>query len=323
MFSEAGEYAFVPGKVNGGAIEGIVAVDWLWATKPQSGDTQDILTDLSYSDGKVYFTATGNKGNIVLAATDAEGTIVWSWLIWATDQPATMVFENGAEFMDRNIGATSAEEDSNDAFGLMYQWGRKEAFYGGTLNEDSVDAIPFSTAEVETVVNDAFGMTWQYANTVATLEMGTAQPMTMFYDGAETSGSGNWIDNHENAVWANEKTDSDPCPAGYRVPSSDEYSGIENGEIDAKGLTYTYNGQSAWFPVQGLREDRSGILVLYNWFWLWTNSELTRESLFDPNILFYLALRAGGTEESGTGPLISNAHQSNRAMAMPVRCVKE
>ena len=69
----------------------------------------------------------------MIAVKDASGKILWSWHIWATDfdpNAKTLKYtnDNGStwEFMDRNLGAANAESGSFGAFGLLYQWGRKD-----------------------------------------------------------------------------------------------------------------------------------------------------------------------------------------------------
>ncbi len=70
----------------------------------------------------------------MVAARDGD-RIVWSWHVWVTGyDPEADIFEwtdaNGItyKYMDRNLGALSAEKYSKDALGLMYQWGRKDPF---------------------------------------------------------------------------------------------------------------------------------------------------------------------------------------------------
>lgn len=98
--------------------------------------------EVSYKDGIVHFTSDGTEGNTVLAAFDAKGEVIWSWHLWMTDQPELFAYDEGGELMDRNLGATSAlEADGAASFGLLYQWGRKDPFYGGEKNEDSGDGV--------------------------------------------------------------------------------------------------------------------------------------------------------------------------------------
>ena len=130
IVTEADEYRFATRKVDGSDVEGIVSVDWLWSTKNAAGNP--LVSEVSYKDGIVHFTSDGTEGNTVLAAFDAKGEVIWSWHLWMTDQPELFAYDEGGELMDRNLGATSAlEADGAASFGLLYQWGRKDPFYGG------------------------------------------------------------------------------------------------------------------------------------------------------------------------------------------------
>ena len=152
IVTEADEYRFATRKVDGSDVEGIVSVDWLWSTKNAAGNP--LVSEVSYKDGIVHFTSDGTEGNTVLAAFDAKGEVIWSWHLWMTDQPELFAYDEGGELMDRNLGATSAlEADGAASFGLLYQWGRKDPFYGGragrhgSLCDGAPDNLPFQLAQ--------------------------------------------------------------------------------------------------------------------------------------------------------------------------------
>ena len=44
----------------------------------------DLISDLSVENGKLIFTAGAEAGNTLVAVTDADGSILWSWHIWCT-----------------------------------------------------------------------------------------------------------------------------------------------------------------------------------------------------------------------------------------------
>lgn len=91
---------------------------------------------------KVLIDKTKGEGNAVIAFR-VNGEVYWTWHIWVTDDPqygATYAqgFETNSsnqlftpQYMDRNLGATNASflgHDWHKSGGLMYQWGRKDAF---------------------------------------------------------------------------------------------------------------------------------------------------------------------------------------------------
>ena len=102
IVSKAGTYSFTPEKVDGTPIDGIASANWIWATKADENDKeQKLLDNVAYAGGKIRFTTTGERGNAVIAAFDATGKSIWVWLIWCTEQPEEMEYENGGVFLDR------------------------------------------------------------------------------------------------------------------------------------------------------------------------------------------------------------------------------
>ena len=234
IVTEADEYRFATRKVDGSDVEGIVSVDWLWSTKNAAGNP--LVSEVSYKDGIVHFTSDGTEGNTVLAAFDAKGEVIWSWHLWMTDQPELFAYDEGGELMDRNLGATSAlEADGAASFGLLYQWGRKDPFYGGEKNEDSGDGV-FLRARESTIVNPAHAsLAWiavQCDEQVGTVAYATAHPTTFLFN--SPNGNKDWLFTGEDALWDNagKKTNYDPCPAGYRVPDQAAWGNISSYNVD-------------------------------------------------------------------------------------------
>lgn len=107
-------------------------------------------------------------------------------------------------WMDRNLGAYTVARASEDcwAYGNLYQWGRNS---DGHENRNSTNS---------------------------------PGPVTAGDEGSNfiTSNSGDWLDTTDNSRWGNptasDKSEYDPCPDGYRVPTQAELeaerSDIEN-----------------------------------------------------------------------------------------------
>lgn len=114
---------------------------------------------------------------------------------------------NGLEWMDRNLGAETAdfENDWTAARGAFYQWGRNTAFV-----PDGYTTVggPLSAEEA-------------------------AASAGAFI----TKMSGDWLSPSDDTLWAS--AEKQPCPEGYRLPTAQEYFGI----IPSSGVLFNmYNG---------------------------------------------------------------------------------
>ena len=205
------------------------------------------------SDGMSYVTFTVNKtnlqqGNAVIAASDASGTVMWSWHLWITDATLTSPYN---DFLTQNLGWVSSSDSYNhypartvrlritqtdplsDAGSvditvnqtegnvdidpsagscLYYQWGRKDPFQGSDI-----------TRANSAVISD---------EGQAPLYLSIQNPSTPIlyyvsnYDGDDTY---DWTSNHYNVLWNSryatqqtntpvEKSVYDPSPYGFRAP---------------------------------------------------------------------------------------------------------
>ena len=190
-----------------------------------------IIESIELVGGEVEFETTGQEGNALIAVKDDAGEILWSWHIWATDQPAIHEYKNayGSFYlMDRNLGATRADRGSGDqwreATGTLYQWGRKDPFvYEGAFNRFLYHPTVDDAVKNPTTFSGNSGDYW------------TSSPM-------------------ENLWNPDNKTIWDPCPPGYMVARKEayDYMGMNGWEWDY-GRHFYYNGyvggtDQAWFP---------------------------------------------------------------------------
>ncbi len=218
--------------------DAIASVEVLWESfgTTTAPEKSALISDVSYSDGYVNFTATDNKGNAVIAIKDAEGTILWSWHIWLTDTPEDQVYRNNAgTMMDRNLGATSATpSDGILTHGLVYQWGRKDPFimrnYNGDDNTDLMKSVGAEWPNSKVLKLDG-----------VTAEEAIKNPMQLY---SRENNPYDWLEEQDNYRWSAEttkaKTINDPCPPGYKVP----YGGPK--EDNSAGI---------WAQALGLGDD--------------------------------------------------------------------
>uniref|UniRef100_UPI003FD75449 hypothetical protein n=1 Tax=Alistipes putredinis TaxID=28117 RepID=UPI003FD75449 len=275
MVHTAGTYSFRTRRIDNTPIQNIAKADWLWVSRVGASENNELISDISYADGMISFTATANRGNALIAAFDDKGEIVWSWHIWMTDLPETFDYENnpiyqsggktdGFYVMDRNLGATDTK--GQESYGLLYQWGRKDPFIGGKANE----TVAFENSSELTICNPTYSQAkWVAAE--CTTEIGSVkhaicQPMLFIY-GDQVNSQANWLDpaNTEEdwkyvtdkSLWRPfSKSNYDPCPPGYQTPRKGVFSKVQNraDRFPNEGVRYTTDaGEETWFPFQGHR----------------------------------------------------------------------
>ena len=302
----------VKGNDKAQALQDVAKAEILWESTGANSIPErcTIVAGVCAKDGYVAFRLpdTYKEGNAVIAAKDAEGTILWSWHIWLTDKPGEDVYPNNAgTMMDRNLGATTVQGD-NDC-GLLYQWGRKDPFLGYTTSQASIVAA--STIQwPEAVKSDATKGTieWTVKNPLTFIigNMRMVQGESYEYMGDtyyywNTVGCNDWYFNPametsmrsgtgEKIIgtdrWGSTKTIYDPCPSGWRVPDGGSNSvwnqaGITKDNLTAEngGARFTLGGLSAWYPASGCIGFTDGVpanggVIGY----LWTASSLGKDN---------------------------------------------
>ena len=284
-----------------------VSAEILW------NDKRGPIADLTFDkeNKRVNFVATGNEGNALIAVKDADGTILWSWHIWCTDQPVEHNYVNSyGNFvvLDRNLGATCSyrpaeNKDLDDTWGLLYQWGRKDPFL----------------VEVETDGLDSYGWTYLYTflSTNFTLQESIEMPSTFAM-------SDTWNKDSRPMLWStSSKTVYDPCPVGYRVATSDVFRGFttDGNRVDRganinysgsydKGFNLIYDGsQTAWYPAHRYNpHHNSGIYYEDRSCYIWTaNDHYAFRYYYNSNLECYL----------------DPAEWNNTGHGFAVRCMKD
>ena len=305
LVQAAGNYKF---KATVGNTESSVGnvkkTEVLWETfgtdvMPNEGD---LIASTGYQNGYIYFSTAENfnNGNASIAARNSKGTILWSWHIWCSEEGWNdhIYANNAGTMMDRNLGATSAIPGDIGAFGLLYQWGRKDPFLGACAK--STSTLAASTGN------------WNTISGSKTIDWAEENPM------AFASG---WIGgNVPSEGWhtiESVKGLYDPCPVGYRVPDGGEYSiwSISNVMIiwDAsnRGMYWMLADceTTAWYPAVGYISYGTLRNVGAEGY-IWSASP---HPTYVGNAL--------GVEFDGNGKMISNS--PNRYEGFSVRCVKE
>lgn len=258
--------------------------------------------------------------NAIIAAYAADNTILWTWHIWFTDEPAVSDL-GGTVWMDRNLGATCPNiAGDTRSGGFLYQWGRKDPMRGaGNTSADFIATTPELTEEqAEVKVDEATG-------TIAASIKNPRPFINTFPDGA---GPKDWIFTADhNDRWQDaRKTMFDPCPAGYKVPSKAQWCAFaEAGGLPAGSTKYSknpdakaaYQAETLQFATAAWSLPIAGMLS-YN-----TGCALTDFGV--------VARYESSTAEASPSALYLNANASasnfsnkaTRGHAGAVRCVKE
>lgn len=322
---------------------------WLWST----GESP-LVKEVSYSQTtkNIYFNVRpGTSGNSVIAARDASGDIVWSWHIWMVEEDPRVEhhYTRGPDWqlMNCNLGATSYNEGDVGAYGLYYQWGRKDPFPGasvpgGTGNSTEIGAFGDKTQQY--VINGAEFSSTGNRNTAAEGDVAwsISHPTTMIHANGNDGKLGldyTWLytsavddalklwhsgnDGSSAITSRNGKTIYDPCPAGYCIPVDAAHSwynawNIGNMQKETAADVYGFNyfnpdgpGVGIYYPAAGYRN--AGVLAdlgLVARYWT-AASQVQNDTRFV----------AGVTEVN----LQNNSVKSGTARtvwALPVRCMK-
>jgi len=205
---------------------------------------------------------------------------------------ADLVSPSGRTWMDRNLGASRQATSTTDylAYGSPYQWCRPA---------DGHQKINWTSATAGTAVN----------GTTTTLSATTTPGNSLFI--SNPSYPYDWLSNQQSdgSLWWSGATAgaNTPCPAGYHVPTYQEWRSEQilfagNGGNNATGA---YNMLK--LSMAGDRDFINGIVSYigtYGYYWSSSASDYYSRDLYFSNTDSYM----------GTG---------YRAFALNVRCIKD
>lgn len=272
-------------------------------------------------------------GNALVGAYGASGELLWTWHVWAVDADDVkeQTYANGKTFMSLNLGALGNTNASTDevlnSFGMFYQWGRRTPFvgpltYDAAKGEDAAMYNGYGAAvELEYVVSSP---------EIGTVDYAEAHPLSYIL-GAEESAYDWAYTSHAEQLWGEKKTVHDPCPKGWRVPTSQELAALDivdraAGTEADYGWMLTDGSVTSFYPAAGFRTYLTGgIQNLYNpvsgvevpkpWMgYYWTSAMAETKS--EAMIFWFDATDAAKSDIVTSSPYY-------RANGMQIRCVKE
>ena len=296
VYPVKGTYAF--DLVKGNSFESVGAVssvEVLWETYNNASVVKagSVVSSVTLKGDQAQFEIPENvvPGNALIAAKDANGTILWSWHIWVADYDPVQTqqtYISGAVMMDRNLGALRSTPGDSSVNGMFYQWGRKDPLLG--------------TYDAETFITTYPANIKQYTNSGAAknVDYTIKNPTTVVANLTNPDGS-----------WATTKTIYDPCPAGWRVPDGGPgvWDGIDAHTTVTSGyyLEPPYSEPRAYYPGAGYTEGTS---TLY-----WYSAVYSRSCTPIGSDSYALCMFGTGTHQI--------SRTIGRASENTVRCMKD
>ena len=205
--------------------------------------------------------------------------------------------EDGKTWLNNNLGAqysnislasfnpTMQATSFTDflAYGSLFQWGRKS---------DGHELITFTGATTGTSAN----------GTTSTLNNSPTTALLIL----NASGTYDWRSTQDDTLWAAESSTNNPCPSGYRVPTSSELTNL----ITAAGITNSTTSISSAlkFSAAGGRDGSNGNLSATGGYGNYMSSTA---STVTSGYSFSRLINAATTNLS-----------VNRASGFTVRCIK-
>lgn len=247
--------ATVKGNGDGKIVPDRVSV--VWQTQ------RNMIQYLTLQGDKASFYVAGTtddetvvkSGNALIGAFDAANNLLWSWHVWVSDfdPEQEAVLWNGYTVMDRHLGALAVTTESNDdilkGYGMYYQWGRKDPFWGPAFyNASKGTSATVYDGESNSVymkmIPSSEGGTYAYTN---------ANPTHFITSANKNEG---WCSEMTNDVkgWnGSSKSENDPCPAGWRVAPTEAFAGLSIADdLTVDGATYA--NQYGWTLTNGADE---------------------------------------------------------------------
>jgi len=243
--------------------------------------TQGSLTcDTEYNLYVWTYNACGNSSVLTLTQTTASCPVCDVSSVTFTYKGEEVTYgtveSSGKCWMDRNLGATAVATSSTHAasYGDLFQWGRRD---DGHQNRNS--STSWVQSSIDQPLHDNF--------------------ITNFTD---------WRNPSNNNLWQGVDGINNPCPSGWRVPTSTEW----NAELATWGLSYLINATNAInsplkLPLAGSRAGNNANLENVN----------------------FAAYYWAGNPNGGMSIIIfinnSSAQQNfvNRSFGYSVRCIKD
>lgn len=242
----------------------------VWQTHKQTVTNLSLVND----NGTPYveFEITKPAGSALVAVTDENGTIQWSWHIWMPSENIEAIpASSGYEIMNLNLGAEVSTPGNARSYGFLYQWGRKDPLPASATPTGDTSTTGRKLYDIDGNEVKITNSSW-YKTDDNTLEYAISHPTVCLSNQAQYSQSRDWLRQglSDDTLWGNpengsvgggkgSKTCYDPSPAGWHVAPPDAFN------------HFTTSGGYAWtfddFAVADYNNDGDINLDDYNFGW--------------------------------------------------------
>lgn len=299
------------------------SVVWEQAEDVEALTSGSVLSSVSLSGNTITAVSNGTRGNALVALKDGSDNILWSWHVWVSEvNDVNYSYEGYDQFVmhDRHLGAVSTEPKDFDAFGMFYQWGRKDPFPRPLQSDRTTNT---TGKDKELTQNVA------YSTETGVISYTVSHPEIRII---AANNPKDWHVVRNNALWGNTekagdeataislkggvKTVYDPCPDGYKVPELYYYSAIKSDSDNKVNKTESDGNYGYLFDTGNLSDS----------YWP-TNGYLENGA----NNMAYSGYRAYVWSSVGAGDNVWYFYYNNadvkmsyavRAKAKTIRCLK-
>lgn len=199
-----------------------------WNTNPVTFTYATVYTATINITPKSGYTLTGVPANFFTVAGATATNAINSGVVSAVF-PVTQIIDStgltygtvigadGRTWLDRNLGATRVATSFDDyqAYGSLFQWGR---------GADGHQLITHTDATTATPVN----------GDTNTLSASDTPPDALFIKAPPWISPSDWRSPQNNNLWQGATGVNNPCPSGFRLPTSIEWSTL----VTAAGITH-------------------------------------------------------------------------------------
>ncbi len=221
------------------------------------------------------------NGNLVVAlCKKGSREVVWSWHLWFA-RPSVQYFKYPATrptvginnedwyMFDRNVGAETAELGNPLSYGLYYQLGRHTPFITPSGNGS------WPTNRIQKVYVNQYFTEGQRNWGIEYMANGNsypyARPMTM--NSAESRSADGTMNNiytyawvsSDNAAADNSKTFFDPCPLGYKLPTTREWDNLKENQFEKTQPAATNSGVFGYAAPRNVHQNDAAYVNDSHW----------------------------------------------------------